>query len=308
MHDKKYDEEQLTELQEALKAHPAEERDAIYEEMVADGEFNPFAEDDNPHALIMQLKDDEAEQPFNLRLFSYLLAFLPLLLLPFSNLLMSMVQFGESFNTFGFVTLLTSLLMFLLVFAGRKLRSIPLQAHWLGIIPSSLFGLVLSGMTGTMFERMIGGVMIVVALGLLGRLISRNRHDNLITAFATLPLVGMVAGFISNLFLMNYISIEQFVANIPLSSGISGIGMIISLGLFFLGRKRSTRWAGLLISILTTIVSQLLLVRLNISLLFMFTPLWLVSIAVIAFFFRRDSHPKEKQPDDLPIVEPIIQT
>ena len=141
-------------------------------------------------------------------------------------------------------------------------------------------------------------------LGWLGRLIYKNRHDNLFTAFATLPLVSQLAWFFSQGSIARYIPPDQMMSMFALNSAVSFALTGLSLGLFFVGRQRGTKWMGIFVSALSVIISQLMFVvagftAFPLTIFLLLSLIALIMVGVPAFFFWRDGQLKQKQPDDL---------
>lgn len=252
-------EEYIQSLRKQLQGFPAEEQDALIEEIrshIESGEEDPKLGKDADQRRKRML--DELGSPKDLGrnfktiyhpngLIDFLLIFVPYLFYPllnnFYNNLLPVYQWAD--------VRLDILIHLPLIAIGLWRKSAALTLFWVIVIVNQLFFIVLQTNGYYGIQSIIWALLLLALLALAGYVIWKYKNDLQILTFGLMPLTMCVLGnVLSTLNLTDYslgtvsrslVLVYSYVNNMAF------YGLMAAMALFFLPANRQVRWLGLVL-------------------------------------------------------------
>lgn len=252
-------EEYIQSLRKQLQGFPAEEQDALIEEIrshIESGEEDPKLGKDADQRRKRML--DELGSPKDLGrnfktiyhpngLIDFLLIFVPYLFYPllnnFYNNLLPVYQWAD--------VRLDILIHLPLIAIGLWRKSAALTLFWVIVIVNQLFFIVLQTNGYYGIQSIIWALLLLALLALAGYVILKYKNDLQILTFGLMPLTMCVLGnVLSTLNLTDYslgtvsrslVLVYSYVNNMAF------YGLMAAMALFFLPANRQVRWLGLVL-------------------------------------------------------------
>lgn len=251
-------------LRKQLKGFPAEEQEALLEEIsshIESGEDDPDLGsniEQRRHKLMAELGSaKEMSAGFKAiyrpsKLIDYLLVAIPYLFYPLLNML-----YASLMPKYPWADVRLDILIHLpLIAIGLWRRSALVTLFWITIIVTQIAAMLLLGQGYYgVFQTVLWLAIMLGLLVLLGVILRQNRSDPLIVTYALLPLVMCLAGSLLAVIhptaRVSFGAFDRFLLNIYVNAAGSGsgylpfYGTLITLALFFLATNRDLRWLGL---------------------------------------------------------------
>jgi hypothetical protein len=252
-------EEYIQSLRKQLQGFPAEEQDALIEEIrshIESGEEDPKLGKDADQRRKRML--DELGSPKDLGrnfktiyhpngLIDFLLIFVPYLFYPllnnFYNNLLPVYQWAD--------VRLDILIHLPLIAIGLWRKSAALTLFWVIVILNQLFFIVLQTNGYYGIQSIIWALLLLALLALAGYVIWKYKNDLQILTFGLMPLTMCVLGnVLSTLNLTDY-SLGTVSRSLVLIysyvNSLASYGLMAAMALFFLPTNRQVRWLGLVL-------------------------------------------------------------